>query len=53
MPISCTVVRHGFLWLSEAKFWTFTRPSAWIRHGTEACFFGTRATPSMSEHKRP
>jgi hypothetical protein len=44
---SCSVVQHGFLWLKQARVWTFTRRVEWLRDGSEESFVGSRVTPSM------
>lgn len=44
---SCSIVKHGFLWLKESRYWTMTRRVEWLRDGTETSFVGTRVTPSV------
>jgi len=45
--VSVSVVRCGFLWLSEAKVWVFKRRVVWLRDGSETSFVGHRMTPAM------
>lgn len=44
---SCSIVKHGFLWLKESRYWTMTRRIEWLRDGTETRFAGRRVTPSV------
>jgi hypothetical protein len=52
--VSCTTVRCGFLWLSEARIWTFRRTIRWLRDGSGTRFIGHRVTPTMPKqfHER-
>ena len=48
---SCSVVKHGFLWLKETRVWAMTRHVDWVRDGSETSFVGHRVTPSMFADK--